>query len=148
MKLRRFPLAFSLVLFTFSLAHADLDACLRSLNVSAEGDIGGFRTSIGAHFGVSGPDIDLVLRSVERPADAALCFWLSWHACQPIAVVMREYRAHRGQGWGALAKSLGISPGSADFHALKRGDLGFHYAGGGGKGKGNGNGKNKDKKHS
>lgn len=147
MKFRRLLLAFALVLFTCGLAHADLNACLRSLNVSAEGDIGRFRTWIGAEFGVSGHDIDLVLRSVEDPADAALCFWLSLHSRQPIERVMREYCDHKGQGWGALAKSLGIKPGSADFKALKRGDLGWQHgsaAGGHGKGKG----KHKDKKHS
>lgn len=147
MKFRHTLLAFALVLFTGGLAHADLNASLRSLNIGAEGNMGGFRTWVGAHFGASGPDIDLVLRSVDRPADAALCFWLSLHTGRSIDVVMHEYRDHRGQGWGALAKSLGIKPGSADFKALKRGDLGWHYDGaGGGHGKSKGRGQKKNKK--
>jgi len=146
MKFKRSLLAFALVLFICGLAHADLNASLRRLNVAAEGDIGHFRTWIGAQFGVSGHDIDLVMRSVDHPADAALCFWLSLHSRQPIERVMGAYSAHKGQGWGALAKSLGIKPGSADFKALKRGDLGWNYDDAGGHGKGKG--KHKDKKHS
>jgi len=44
------------------------------------------------------------------------------------------YQIHQGKGWGAIPKSLGIKPGSKEFHALKKGDLD------GGKGKGKGKG--------
>jgi hypothetical protein len=143
MQCRPFLLSIALVLFTAGIAHADLDAYLHSLNVSAEGDIGGFRTQVGASFGASGPQIDLVFRSVDHPADAAVCFWLAKCANQPIDVVVREYRSHKGQGWGALAKSLGIKPGSAAFKDLKRGNLGLQPTGSAG-----GQGKGKGKRHS
>lgn len=35
--------------------------------------------------------------------------------------VADEWRAHPGEGWGALAQQLGIKPGSPQFHALKDG---------------------------
>lgn len=146
MQFRRFVLVLALVIFTAGTAHADLDAYLLSLNISAEGDIGEFRTEVGAHFGASGPQIDLVFRSVDEPADAAVCFWLARQANRPIDVVVREYRTRKGQGWGALAKSLGIKPGSAAFKDLKRGSLGWQPtsdAAGRGKGKDNGKGKRK-----
>ena len=38
---------------------------------------------------------------------------------------MGTYGAKKGQGWGAIAKDLGIKPGSAEFHALKNGDFGY-----------------------
>ncbi|MEZ4601007.1 MAG: hypothetical protein R2940_14560 [Syntrophotaleaceae bacterium] len=151
MRIRPFLLTFALVLLTAGIARADLDAYLHSLNISAEGDIGGFRTQVGAHFGASGPQIDLVFRSVDYPADAAVCFWLAVHSGKPVEMVVREYRSRKGQGWGALAKSLGIKPGSAEFHALKQGHLGWEAknapggrgnGGGGAKGNGKGNGKN------
>ena len=41
---------------------------------------------------------------------------------QPVRVVT-EFREHAGQGWGVIAKNLGIKPGSAEFHALKNGRL-------------------------
>jgi hypothetical protein len=54
--------------------------------------------------------------------------------------VVEIYRKQKGQGWGAVAQSLGIKPGSADFHALKQGNLDWrpeqNAAKGAGKGKG------------
>jgi len=147
MHCRRLFLTLALLLLAAGAAHADLDLYLHNLSVSAQTDIGGFRTQVGAHFGASGPQIDLVFRSVSEPADAALCLWLAKESRQPVEVVLREYRSHKGQGWGALAQSLGIKPGSAAFKRLKAGDLGWQpAASAGGKGKGKGNGK--EKKHS
>src|SRR3546814_19499812 len=41
----------------------------------------------------------------------------------PCIDVVHEYDRHPGQGWGVVAKRLGIKPGSAAFHALKRGQV-------------------------
>jgi len=55
-----------------------------------------------------------------------------------------EYRSGKAKGWGALAKSLGIKPGSKEFHALKNGhDL--HDDKDRGEEKDKGKGKDKDK---
>jgi hypothetical protein len=123
MRIKRFILTLAFVLISAGMAHADLEGYLQSLNISAEGDIGEFRTQLGVHFGASGPQVNLVLRSVDHPADAAVCLWLAEHADQPVERVVREYSSYKGQGWGALAKSLGIKPGSAEFKALKQGLL-------------------------
>jgi hypothetical protein len=40
---------------------------------------------------------------------------------RPSEYVIEKYKSGKGKGWGALAKSLGIKPGSIEFHALKRG---------------------------
>ena len=143
---RRMLITLALVLFTAGAAHADLDTYLRSLNVSAEADFGGFRAQVGAQFGASGSQLDLAFRTAEHPADAAVCLWLAQQSRQPVEVVVREYSTRKGQGWGALAQSLGIKPGSAAFKALKQGDLGWQpavAAGGSGKAKGTGKGKGK-----
>jgi hypothetical protein len=60
-------------------------------------------------------------------------------ARQPQEVVLREYQANKGKGWGVIAKNLGIKPGSREFHELKKG------VDGGGPGKGHGKGKGKGK---
>lgn len=39
----------------------------------------------------------------------------------PCVNVVREYDRDPGQGWGAIAKRMGIKPGSAQFHRLKNG---------------------------
>ncbi|WP_432821978.1 hypothetical protein [Trichloromonas sp.] len=124
MKLRNLLVALTMVLLTAGAACADLDSYLNRLTASTA-DPGQFRADLGAHFGASGPEIDLVLRTVTRHGEAVLCFWLQQQSRQPLDVVLREYQAQRQQGWGALAKSLGIKPGSDAFHALKRGELGW-----------------------
>lgn len=39
----------------------------------------------------------------------------------PCINVVHEYEAYPGQGWGNIAKRMGIKPGSREFHALKNG---------------------------
>jgi hypothetical protein len=89
-----------------------------------------------------------VLSNVETPADAYMVLRLGEMSGQPTDRVTERYRSSKGQGWGNLAKSLGIKPGSKEFHALKRGhDLDSVYSRadrGQGKGKDRGKGRDKD----
>jgi hypothetical protein len=65
---------------------------------------------------------------------------------QPTEDVIKKYKSGKGQGWGALAKSLGIKPGSKEFKELKNGDDLYDKSDkGGSKGKDK-EGKNKKKK--
>ena len=140
MSLRKLLTAWGFVLLTSGFAHADLNAYIRNVNVSAEGNIGGYRTQLGVHYGASGPALDLAFRSVDSPAEVAILLWLGQRSSKPMETVVEVYRKQKGQGWGAIAQSLGIKPGSADFHALKQGNLGWqpeqNAAKEGGKGKG------------
>lgn len=130
-------------------AFADLDAFLNNLNVEARADMHGFSVKLSAQFGVPLPDVRVVLDSVAAPADAFMCFELGRMTQAPVQTVLHTYNAEKGKGWGAIAKSLGIKPGSPEFHALKRGDLvlnGVPYgepSKGKEKGKGKGKGHNK-----
>lgn len=40
---------------------------------------------------------------------------------RPCRYVVDEWERNHGKGWGVVAKELGIKPGSAEFHRLKRG---------------------------
>jgi len=40
---------------------------------------------------------------------------------RPTSSIIEKYKASKGKGWGGVAKSLGIKPGSKEFHALKGG---------------------------
>ncbi len=150
MKIVHMLLALALILGGAGVARADIEQYLARLDVHAAADFGAFRAGLGAHFGASGTELDLVLSNVRHPGEAAVCFWLRQHSRQPLEVVLQGYREQRGQGWGALAKNLGIKPGSAEFHALKAGQLGWYPAGAGEpagrkEGKNHGKGKGKDK---
>lgn len=40
---------------------------------------------------------------------------------RPCRYVAEQFQENRGQGWGVVAQRLGIKPGSAEFHRLKKG---------------------------
>jgi hypothetical protein len=123
---KRLLSALVLVLLGAGLAHADLDGYLRTLRVSASADFGDYRAGLGVHYGASGAVLDQVFLSVHDPGDAALCFWLARTTGHPVGYVVEHYHKHKGKGWGALAQGLGIKPGSAEFKALKAGQLGWY----------------------
>jgi hypothetical protein len=74
-----------------------------------------------------------------------MVFQLGRMSNKPPDTVLHTYQTSRDKGWGAIAKELGIKPGSPEFHALKSGDL--HFTGEPGHGKERGKGKGKGKKH-
>jgi len=126
-----------------AVAHADLDGFLQSVNIQARTDMKNFNVKLSAQFGVPVPQVEAIVRSVSAPADAFMVLQLGQMTNKQPEVVLQTYQRGKGKGWGALAKELGIKPGSAEFHALKRGDLSFtgEPGGGGGHGKGKGKGK-------
>ena len=106
-------------------AGGGLDEFLHNLNVHAQADPGGFSATLSSQFHVSGAEVKVVLGAVHDPADAFLVLQLGQMSRQPTEAVLSVYRNHAGKGWGAIAQELGIKPGSAEFHALKRGELHF-----------------------
>ncbi|MCI0470002.1 MAG: hypothetical protein L0Y62_08085 [Nitrospirae bacterium] len=120
----------------------ELDSFISSINVQAKADLPGFKAKMSAQFGVPAPEIDLLFRSVPTPGDVYMTLRVGQIANKPSDVVLREYKANKGKGWGVIAKNMGIKPGSKEFHDLKKGDFGPGPDSG--KGKGKGKGKDKD----
>ena len=83
------------------------------------------------------PFVDEMVRYYGAPRDLVTSLLLErdwepgdvYYACaiaqvvgRPCRYVVDEWeRDGRGEGWGALAQRMGIKPGSAEFHQLKRG---------------------------
>jgi hypothetical protein len=65
--------------------------------------------------------VDLLRRPGWTPGDVYFACSLAAVIGRPCRYVVDEYERDRGAGWGALAQRLGIKPGSAEFHRLKRG---------------------------
>lgn len=106
-------------------ADADLGAFLSNLNAQAQADLPGFKTKLSNQFGVPLPAVESIISQVRRPGDAFLVLQLGQMTRQPMGRVVEIYQRSHGRGWGVIAKELGIKPGSAEFHALKRGDFAF-----------------------
>jgi hypothetical protein len=139
-----FVVSLSLLLSSPVFASGDLDSFIKSLNVQAQADLGAFKVKLSTQFGVPVPKVEAMMATVRTPGDAYMCLRVGQVASQPVEVVMKEYQAHKGKGWGVIAKNLGIKPGSKEFDTLKKGDLnGYDSDSGRGKGKGKG----KEKKH-
>ncbi len=67
---------------------------------------------------------DLVVDLLARrwaPGDIYFACALAKLAGRPCRYVVDLWERDHAQGWGAMAKRLGIKPGSAQFHQLKRG---------------------------
>jgi hypothetical protein len=126
-----------------------LEDFLTSVNVQARADLPGFSARISTQFGVPIQRVETIYQSVREPADAFMIFQLGHMAGVAPERVLSVYTPRKTKGWGNIAKQLGIKPGSAEFHALKNGNLAFtgvpsdadyHSKG---KGKGRGKGHNK-----
>jgi len=109
------------VLFVSSVASAADFDWIKDFNIQVQADPSGFRTRLGARFQVGDVEIKTVLGNVDQPADAYMLFRLGEMSNQPIDRVIEAYKAQKGKGWGSLAQSLGIKPGSREFQALKQG---------------------------
>jgi len=101
------------------------DFCwMGEFNKQAEADPAGFKQGLADRFNIKGDQVKSVLDTVEAPADAYTVLRLGEISSQSTESVLKKYQTEkdRGKGWGALAQSLGIKPGSEEFHELKRGD--------------------------
>jgi hypothetical protein len=143
-------LVVTLLASSAAIVEADDFDWMNDVNIRAEASQSGFRASLATRFTIGDTQIKVVLSNVERPADAYMVLCLAEMSAKPTEYVLKRYKAEKGKGWGALAKSLGIKPGSKEFHALKRGS-GFYRDfyddkdEGKGKNKHKGKGKNKYK---
>jgi hypothetical protein len=90
-------------------------------NIQAQADPSGFRTSLATRFNLGDVQVRAVLSNFENPADAYIMLRLGEMSGRPTDYIIDKYSSNKGKGWGALAKSLGIKPGSQEFHALKSG---------------------------
>lgn len=67
---------------------------------------------------------DLVVELLARrwaPGDIYFACALAQRIGRPCRYVVEIWERDHGQGWGNVARRLGIKPGSAEFHQLKRG---------------------------
>ena len=111
------------LLFSLNASAMELDGFLAEIDLKASADLGAFRADLNATFDISSGEIDGLFEIFDRPADVYIALRIGELRRLSIERVVDQYRRNKGQGWGVIAKSLGIKPGSAEFHALKKGRL-------------------------
>lgn len=131
----------------FNSGSTELDADLNSINVSAKADLSLFKKDLSAEFSVSLKDIDYMFSLNLEPGDVYMSLELGKISNTKPAEVAETYKKNKGKGWGAMAKELGIKPGSPEFHQLKNDSKSKKSKGNSSsKGNGKGNGKGNSKK--
>jgi len=122
MKLFKISLISLIAFFAVSSAAIASDfGWTRDFNIQAQLDPSGVRARLATRFNLGDVQIESILSNFDSPADAYIVLRLGEMSGRPTGYVVEKYSNKKGKGWGALAKSLGIKPGSEEFHALKRG---------------------------
>lgn len=135
------------------------DQILKEIDAKAQKDRETFSKEVSTKFGIVKTKIDQMIQ-IMSPGDVYMAAQTAEITKTPIDDVTKVYTANKEKGWGAIAKELGIKPGSPEFHALKNkvkehGNSGKGKSGGKGKeekaskgenkgGKGKGKGKSKE----
>ena len=126
-----------------------IDQSLKEINAAAKENLKEFARRTGKKFGVPPEVVDALLKERKMsPADAHMTINVANTSHRPVEEVADAYERDKGKGWGAIAKKMGIKPGSAEFHELKansKSGYGDDEDTGKSKGKGKGKGKGKNK---
>ena len=122
-------LIFGLALIVPASMAGGLESFLQELDVKASADLGAFKADLSITFGVSQPKVDGLFELMTKPGDVYMILRIGEVAKQPVEQVVAEHEKNKGQGWGVIAKNLGIKPGSSEFHALKENRLSSHSGG-------------------
>jgi hypothetical protein len=97
---------------------AEMDSYLAEINDKAESDYDSFRDELSESSNVTAEEIDRYVKEENmEPADIYYASVLSSATDMPVSEVVDLYSEKKG--WGAVAKELGIKPGSEEFHELK-----------------------------
>jgi hypothetical protein len=120
---------FLLISFAFALTPSTgdkvLDNRLDAVNAYAEKDMDSFVTNISTTYHVDTETVQGMLNKGLTPADVYMTLRVAQLTGQPPAQVEKGYLHNKAKGWGVIAKSFGIKPGSKDFQSLKTGARGI-----------------------
>lgn len=104
---------------TYKSGDATLDANLKSITVEANKDLTTFKANVVTTYGTTLEKVNSLFSAGMNAGDVVISFEIILITKKPITEVIRVYKASKSKGWGAMAKELGIKPGSKEFHALK-----------------------------
>lgn len=97
---------------------AEMDSYLSEINNKAASDYNSFRDELSEISNITAEEIDRYVKEENmEPADVYYASVLSLATERPVSEVVGLYSEKKG--WGAVAKELGIKPGSEAFHEFK-----------------------------
>jgi len=97
-----------------------IELAIKEMNVYTRGNTDAFINDVVISFGAPRPLVsEYVLERRWAPGDVYYACALAQQAHVPCINTLREYDKNNGQGWGVIARRMGIKPGSPEFQALK-----------------------------
>lgn len=97
-----------------------LDSVLGKINSQAKADPDGFIQQLSTRHNIPEQEIRQAQETHGlEPADIFMATALAQASHRPVLEVAGEYKKNEGRGWGAVARDLGIKPGSPEFHQMK-----------------------------
>jgi len=112
-------LSISLNAQTYKSGDATLDANLKSITIEANKDMVTFKANVVTTYSTSLTNVNSLFSAGMTAGDVVISFEIIKLTKKPITEVIRVYKVSKTKGWGAMAKELGIKPGSKEFHAMK-----------------------------
>jgi hypothetical protein len=97
----------------------DLDEELSLVNDAGEQDLEGLLLKLSVEFNVDLVVLQDLSAQGYAPGEIWLALEISLATEKPLAESILLADGVEGHGWGILAQTIGIAPGSAEFHALK-----------------------------
>ena len=105
---------------------AGWDSAVSKLNDAAQGESPQFAPKMDRRYGFPESTAEgLIDKHGLTFGDACIAMKLAVLSNHSLDQVMGAYEFHRERGWGAVAQSLGIAPGSREFHELKNDSRAF-----------------------
>jgi hypothetical protein len=102
----------------FNTGDKEIDTHLNDVSIYASMDMDVFKKDLNVKFGAAVDEVDrYIYKEKVAPAEVYYGYCLSSSSGKSFTSVMKM-RSDK-KGWGAIAKDLGIKPGSDKFHALK-----------------------------
>jgi len=98
----------------------ELDKTLITLDTEASISFGAFKANISSRYHVSAGMIEYLTVDIGMTSgDIYLTLEIAEITKKSVNQVVVAYESNKGQGWGVIARELGIEPGSIEFHILK-----------------------------
>jgi hypothetical protein len=107
-----------IVTINFYTGDKEMETHLNDVNVYASKDMDVFKKDLNVKFGAAMDEVNrYIYKERVPPAEVYYGYCLASSTGKSFSLVMKM--RNDKNGWGTIAKDLGIKPGSKQFHALK-----------------------------
>jgi hypothetical protein len=97
----------------------ELDKQLATISTNAKADWTAFKNDVAKTYTTTVAKIDKLIALGMSGGDIIMAHEVASVAKKPVDDVVESYKKNKSKGWGAIAKEMGIKPGSDAFHKLK-----------------------------